>query len=280
MLMLSLVSVSHMIGCVSESDFDTEGGSASSGRRRRMRDTRSRTSFAASSRSRLSSNSTVTCAWPSRLAERIVFTPSMPESSPSSTCVMRVSMTSADAPGYDDCTCTTGGTTSGCSRTVRSRNDSTPNATSTRLMTVANTGRLTETSDSHIARCSSRSSSAARAARFRSARVRRLLRGVRRSVDALRFVREPHAAAVAQLHDALGHDEITLFETRDHLDRAETARANLNLALPRNALAVHLVDIRAVLNLEDGAFGYDESGALLRRDRDGQQHAGTKRAVV
>src|SRR5690606_17930265 len=54
--------------------------------------------------------------------------------------------------GYVVCTCTTGGTTSGCSRTVRSRNESTPNATSTRLMTVANTGRLTEMSDNHIDR--------------------------------------------------------------------------------------------------------------------------------
>src|SRR5690606_39486562 len=46
----------------------------------------------------------------------------------------------------------TGGTTSGCARTVRSRNESTPNATSARLMTVAKTGRLTEMSDNHIDR--------------------------------------------------------------------------------------------------------------------------------
>ena len=43
-----------------------------------------------------------------------------------------------------------GGTTSGYSRTVSSRNDSMPSATSMRLSTVANTGRFTERSDNHI----------------------------------------------------------------------------------------------------------------------------------
>ena len=44
-------------------------------------------------------NSIVIDDWPSREDERIVLTPSMPESSPSSTCVTRVSTISEDAPG-------------------------------------------------------------------------------------------------------------------------------------------------------------------------------------
>ncbi len=99
MLMLSPASVSHMTGCWSASAFCTLMLSMSSGSRRVTRDTRSRTSFAASSSLRVRLNSTVIDDWPSRDDDRMVLTPSMPESSPSSTCVTRVSTISDDAPG-------------------------------------------------------------------------------------------------------------------------------------------------------------------------------------
>ena len=45
----------------------------------------------------------------------------------------------------------TGGVTSGYSRRGRRLNERTPKANRARLMTVANTGRLTDVSDNHMA---------------------------------------------------------------------------------------------------------------------------------
>src|SRR5690606_19838437 len=92
--------------------------------------------------------------------------------------------------------------------------------------------------------------------------------------------REPHTAAVAQLHDAFRHDEVALLEPRDNLDDAEAPTADLNLLLPRDALAVDAIHVCAVLNLEDGPLGHDERRALLGRHLDREQHAGPQGSVV
>ena len=59
----------------------------------------SRTSFAAASMSRSSVNSRVTEERPLTLRDWIISIPSMPDSASSSTWVIRVSTTAADAPG-------------------------------------------------------------------------------------------------------------------------------------------------------------------------------------
>ena len=93
-LMLSQMTVSESL-----SAFSTSGGSASCGRRSAMPLMASRTSLAAASISRSSVNSSVTPERPLRLLDWIVSMPSIPDSASSSTCVMRVSTTAADAPG-------------------------------------------------------------------------------------------------------------------------------------------------------------------------------------
>ena len=85
--------------CSSAVVFCTSGGSASSGSAPSTRDTRSRTSLAALSISRDSSNSTLILERPSRLLERMVLIPSMPAMASSIGCVILVSTTAAEAPG-------------------------------------------------------------------------------------------------------------------------------------------------------------------------------------
>ena len=116
---------------------------------------------------------------PLLLCDSIVSTPSMPASASSSTCVMRVSTTAADAPGYSTETETIGGSIAGSSRSVRRVNAIRPSTTSSRLITVAKTGRRIERSDRTTSAAGSRGG-----------------RGVR------------HARAVAQLDRALGHDRV------------------------------------------------------------------------
>ncbi len=56
---------------------------------------------------------------PLLLWDSMVATPSIPDSASSSTWVIRVSTTAADAPGYSTDTETTGGSIAGSSRSVR-----------------------------------------------------------------------------------------------------------------------------------------------------------------
>jgi hypothetical protein len=94
----SLESASQKIGWAFVSTLAMIGSSASPGRLPRMRETRSRTSFAASSTFRFSSNSTVMtdpCSW---LEEVSVLIPSMVESCSSRTSVISVSTTLGLAP--------------------------------------------------------------------------------------------------------------------------------------------------------------------------------------
>ena len=87
-----------MIGWLSESALATSGGSAWSGRRPTTRLTRSRTSLAASSMLRSSENSMFTLERPSRLVELMRSTPWMPAICCSTGSVIRLSITSAEAP--------------------------------------------------------------------------------------------------------------------------------------------------------------------------------------
>ena len=90
---------SQMITSASASTLEISGGSASSGMRSITRLTRSRTSLAAASMSRLRLNSMVTSERPLRLLDWMVLMPSMPDRPSSRIWVMRVSTTAADAPG-------------------------------------------------------------------------------------------------------------------------------------------------------------------------------------
>src|SRR5690606_15607726 len=148
------------------------------------------------------------------------------------------------------------------------------NATSTRLMTVANTGRLTDTSESHIGPApvleplphSARSGPSAAAAR-RSEHARRV-------THFLGVVGKTYRDAVAQLDDAFGDDEVALLEPGHDLDDAESPAADLDLPLAGDAVRADMKDVGAILNLEDGPFRHDERDALPRHDLDREQHAG------
>ena len=89
---------SHRIGSASDSTLAISGGRASSGMRSATRVTASRTSLAAASMSRLDLNSMLMLERPLRLLALMVSMPSMPASASSSTWVMRLSTTAAEAP--------------------------------------------------------------------------------------------------------------------------------------------------------------------------------------
>jgi hypothetical protein len=97
-LRVVLARMMNITGSEPLSCFSIWGGSASSGRRRMTRVTRSRTSLAAESMSRLAVNCTLTEERSSRLCEVTLSTPSRPATSFSTICVMRVSTTAALAP--------------------------------------------------------------------------------------------------------------------------------------------------------------------------------------
>ena len=93
-----LESASQRMGCAFTSTLATMGSSASLGSWPRTRATLSRTSFAACSTLRLSSNSTVMLEPCSRLEDSMVFTPSTVASCSSRTSVISVSTTLGLAP--------------------------------------------------------------------------------------------------------------------------------------------------------------------------------------
>ncbi len=140
----------HMIGRASASCLAMIGGSTSSGNRPRTREILSRTSWAATSTSRRSSNSIVMALTSSRLVEARVRIPSIVFSSSSRTSVTSVSTTSGLAPGYTVTTDTTGGSTSGNSRTGRREYPITPNTINASVSIVAITGRRIQVSDQII----------------------------------------------------------------------------------------------------------------------------------
>ncbi len=115
----SLVKAIQMIGCASASTLAITGSSTSSGSLPRARDTRSRTSAAAESISRLGRKVMLMRDDSERLADLMKSMPSMPERLSSSSCVTCSSMISAEAPRNVVETLTTGSSMSGYSRTVR-----------------------------------------------------------------------------------------------------------------------------------------------------------------
>src|SRR5690625_404216 len=148
--MRSDTRLNHMMTCSSASALRTSGGSASAGRRRSTLATRSRTSLAAASMSRLRSNSMVIWERAARLLELMAVMPAMPATLSSSSWVTRAATTAAEAPMYSVRTDTMGGSMSGYSRRVRRSKATLPKTTSSRLMTMAKTGRRTAVSDSSM----------------------------------------------------------------------------------------------------------------------------------
>src|SRR5690606_23491217 len=120
----------------------------SSGRLLRARATRSRTSAAARSGSRESSNSIVIADTCSRESEVRCLMPSIPISSSSSGSVTEASTTSGAAPGYTVVTDTIGASTSGSSRLGRRSSAIAPSSTISSESTLAKTGRSTQISES------------------------------------------------------------------------------------------------------------------------------------
>lgn len=108
-----------MIGWASASTLAMTGSSISSGRAPRTRPTRSRTSLAATSGSRVIRKRTVIWLVSDRLIDDITSMPSMPDRLSSSGWVTWLSTISALAPWYLVVTVTTGSSILGYSRTDR-----------------------------------------------------------------------------------------------------------------------------------------------------------------
>src|SRR5688572_5665447 len=228
---------SQRMTSASDSTFSICGGSASSGIRPSTRLTASRTSLAAASMSRDSENSIVTDATPLRLRDSTVSMPSMPATASSSTCVIRVSTTAADAPGYATCTDTIGGSMFGSSRSVSRVNAMMPTTTSSRLITVAKTGRRIDRSERLIA--SARRGRRRGVGRLRPAGLRRLRRDLG----------DPRA--VAQLHRTVDDDAFAGGETLQDLDFAGAARTEFDAALLDGAVGLHDEDVGLLRDLHD-----------------------------
>ena len=116
---LSLCNATIMIGRASASAFDTIGGSQSLGRKRCARETLSRTSLAAVSKSTESSNSTVMRQDPCWLTLDRERMPGIPLMFCSRGSVIWFSITSALAPAYEHCTEIMGLSTEGYSLTPK-----------------------------------------------------------------------------------------------------------------------------------------------------------------
>ncbi len=150
-LMVSLVKASQTTGKASASTLATTDSPAESGSRARTRATRSRTSAAAASGSLLSLKRTVIWLCSEREIEVRMSTPSMPAMESSSGLVTCDSITSDEAPTSLVLTVTTGSSIRGYSRTLSLVYDTAPTSNSISDITVANTGRRMEISDSFMA---------------------------------------------------------------------------------------------------------------------------------
>src|SRR6185369_9144069 len=131
--------------------------------------------------------------------------PSMPAIDSSSTRVTWLSSTCALAPRHTVSTSTTGRSMFGYSRTVRRLNETTPIRITTRLSTVAKTGRRMQSSE-------------------------------RPTGSDLLGRRRADRGAVAQLHDAVGNDHRVALQTLDDLDLAAATLPDLHLGQDRLAL--------------------------------------------
>src|SRR5690606_35397768 len=136
---------------------------------------------------------------------------------------------------------------SGYSRTDSRCSDISPKITSSRLMTVAKTGRRTETSK-------------------RSIRAR-LLRGI--------VTRDVHLVPVAEVLRAFDDDALPFRQRVGHLDLARTPLADTHLAA-LGALVRHDEDVRAALLGDDRLLRDDERRHVVAFDANGHEHAGSQ----
>src|SRR6185503_9963252 len=204
-------------GWASASTLATTGSSMFVGNRLRTRATRSRTSAAAPSLLRLRRNFTVIWLFSARLIEVITSTPSMPERDSSSGCVIWLSITSALAPRNVVSTETVGSSMLGYSRTERRWNAMRPTSSTTRLITVAKTGRLMVSSEIFIGAGGSTAArrglllrrSTRRAAGGEAGQGRRL---VVRGLGAGRSGQQAHGGAGPQLGEARAHHHVAGLE--------------------------------------------------------------------
>ena len=146
----SLLNASQITGNASASTLAITGSSIASGRRWRMRDTRSRTSAAASSGFFSSLKRAVIWLCSEREIEVRMSMPSMPAIESSSGLVTWDSITSDDAPISRVLTVTTGSSMRGYSRTASLPYDTAPTSITINDSTDANTGRRMEISDKRM----------------------------------------------------------------------------------------------------------------------------------
>jgi hypothetical protein len=147
-LMLRDEMMSDITGSASGSTLVMIGGRSSGGTLRSALATFSRTSFAASLRSRSSTKRTVTVARPSAMRALISSMPARPLIASSIGSTTDVVISSALAPGSCSCTLTVAGSALGKRSTPSSRNEKMPSTTSDITSIVASTGRRTHSSDS------------------------------------------------------------------------------------------------------------------------------------
>src|SRR6266511_1198217 len=135
-----------MTGMASRSNLSMIGGSVPGGRRARMVLTLSRTSWAAMSRLRSSTNWITICETPSVVTLLSSSMPWMVLMISSRGLVTLVSISSGDAPRSVAVTVTMGSSTFGNWSMPMSLNENQPSTTRKRLIIVANTGRLMQRS--------------------------------------------------------------------------------------------------------------------------------------
>src|SRR5437773_1768795 len=140
-------TISDITGSASGSTFVITGGSSSGGTLLLAPATFSRTSLTASFRSRSSTERTVMLPPPSLMRAEISSMPDTPLIASSIGSMTDEEISSGLAPGSDSRTFTVAGSARGKRSTPRSRNEKMPSTTSDITSIVANTGRLTHSSD-------------------------------------------------------------------------------------------------------------------------------------
>ncbi len=144
--------MSDITGSASGSTFVMTGGSSVGGTFRIAPATFSRTSFAASLRSRSSTKRTVMLPRPSLMRAEISSMPETPLMASSIGSTTDDEISSGLAPGSDRDTLTVAGSALGKRSTPSPRNEKTPSTTSDMTSIVAKTGRRTQSSDSMATR--------------------------------------------------------------------------------------------------------------------------------
>ena len=140
-LRVGLEAARRMMGLASASALMTVSCSTSSGSRRSIRLTASRTSLAAESRSTSGEKTTRIRKLSSSLDERTSLTPATRATAPSTRAVTSTSTVSGDAPGRSPRTVTMGRSMSGSSRTSTPERAASPASAISRFITRTSSGR-------------------------------------------------------------------------------------------------------------------------------------------